>query len=172
MTRYLLMIILLALTSCQECCAGFTVHVDAIRPEFTTVNGPDGPQLWKASDEAPPMPTLGAELCRPDNYSPFSTDSSRRSRVFADNLGIATLADILAVCPEFRKRLLDKARRDVSAVLALTDYMVIKEVEVDAYVMPAEVKASRQAWRDKYNTYEAAVNAADTIEALLAILWN
>lgn len=173
MIRYILAIILLTLATSQECSAGYSVHTDSMRPEFTTVNGPDGPQLWRSSLEAPPAPpTMGAELCRPANYSPFAADSARRTRVFNDNYGIATLADILAACPDLKKGLLDKARQDVSAALAKTDYMVIKEVEVDGYVMPAEVKASRQAWRDRFNIYESAINAADTIEKLLATPWG
>lgn len=152
--------------------AGYTVHVDQQRPEFVQVNGPYGRETYPASAEVPSPPTLGAELCRPANYSPFAAESVRRSRVFSDTYGVADLAAILAVCPEFRQGMIERARRDVSTLLAQTDYMVIKEVEIAGYVMPAEIKAQRQALRDRFNAYEQAVNNAATIDALLAITWG
>jgi len=164
--------VLSVLSSCQPVYAGYTVHVDSQRQEFVQVNGPYGPETYPATAETPPPPTYGAELCRPDNYSPFAAEPARRTRVFSDNLGIATLQDILAVCPDLKKGLLDKARASVSATLAQTDYMVIKEVEIDGYTMPAEVKAARQALRDKFNSFEQAINAATSVEDLLAIGWE
>lgn len=102
MTRILLSIILLALASCQECYAGYTIVIDQQRPQYSMVNGPAGPQMWEASAEAPPMPTLGAEICRPDNYSIFSVDPARRTRVFAAQNGTATSLELFAACPQIR----------------------------------------------------------------------
>jgi len=82
--------------------AGFTIHTDSLIPEFVTVNGPTGPQLWPNS-EIPETPTIyGREICRPDNYSPFAIDPARRIRVFEDPNGTATSAELFIACPQIR----------------------------------------------------------------------
>lgn len=119
MIRYLLLVITMALASCSECYAGYSILVDQLIPEYTTVNGPYGAELWKSSDEAPRPPEgYGVEVCRPDNYSVFAIDTFRRSRVFTDSLGTATSTQLFAVCPQIRDTKAAEIRREGSRRLA------------------------------------------------------
>lgn len=118
-----LSVLFVTLVLSVRCHAGYTIHVDGQRQEYTTVNGPAGPQQWPASKELVNPPTYGAELCRPDTYSVFAAESSRRTRVFHDSLGGATSADILAACPQFKGPLAARIRAEGARRLeALTPY--------------------------------------------------
>ena len=108
MTRYLLALMLLALASCQECYAGYTIVTDEYQPAYRTVNGPYGPELYPTSN----TPETIDELCRPANYSNSSSDPARRRRVIKDPVGTASSADLFTVCPEIRTKVSKKIRKE------------------------------------------------------------
>lgn len=112
MKRFLLLPLLLILTTCDLCHAGYSVYITPQIPEFVTVNGPYGlVETWPNSEEFATPPAYGAEYCRPANYSPFVTDPARRTRVFLDSSGTATSAEIFAACPNIK----DGKRREIRA---------------------------------------------------------
>lgn len=169
MIRHLLALVLLALASCQPCHAGYTVVVrDQVSPKYITVMRPDG---LKTVDNPGPVPsyppTVQRLIYRPSDFDLYSADPVKRSELWEDGYGID---NDLAKVPGLAASLLQVARTSTSTALAATDYKVIKQAE-GVYTLTAEEKAERQALRDKFNAYEAAVNAATTIEQLLAITW-
>jgi hypothetical protein len=109
MKRFLLLPLLLILTTCNPVYAGYSVYVAPLIPEFVTVNGPYGSELWPNSAEFAVPAGYGPEYCRPGNYSPFATDPARRTRVFIDSAGTATSSDIFAACSSIK----DNKRREI-----------------------------------------------------------
>lgn len=169
--RLLLLPLLLLLTTCSECYAGYSVYVAPMIPEFRQVNGPYGQEMVPNPERLVLPSTYGLEICRPDNYSPYAADPARRSRVYQDSAGIATAAQVFIVCPALKSGLIARAKAATAARLAQTDYKVIKQVE-GVYTLTAQEKADRQALRDKFTAFESAITAATTVEQLLSIVWN
>ena len=103
MIRHLLIGILFSLSLSQQAYAGYSIYTAPQIPEYVSVNGPYGPELI-VNPAQPVTPTgFGKEVCRPDNFSPYSTDAARRTRVFYDNSGTALSADLFAACPQIRQ---------------------------------------------------------------------
>jgi hypothetical protein len=99
----LLIPVLLMMALCAPVSAGYSIYTAPLIPEFVQVNGPYGPERIPNA-ELPIYPaSYGREICRPENYSPFVIDQARRRRVFADSNGIASSAELFAVCPQIRK---------------------------------------------------------------------
>lgn len=140
--RLLLLPLLLILTTCSPCHAGYSIHTAPMIPEFIPCNGPYGPEQCPNTATTALPATFGAEICRPANYSPFVTEPTRRTRVFADSAGTATDSAVLAACPELRAKILadiqdirakalEKATKN-SGVAAIYDENYQAAVAVDA----------------------------------------
>lgn len=106
MKRLTLALISISISICSPAYAGYTIHVEQMQPELTLCTGPYGPELCLNTEEKPTAKpaTYGAEVCRPENYSVFSADPARRTKVFRDSAGQATSAEIFAACPQIRKQ--------------------------------------------------------------------
>ncbi len=102
MKKYLLLPLLLVLTTCDLCHAGYSIYTAPLIPEFATVNGPYGPESWPNFETATVPAAYGREVCRPDNYSPFVVEPLRRQRVFENPNGTATSVDLFKACPGIR----------------------------------------------------------------------
>lgn len=102
MKRFLLLPLLLILTTCNPVYAAYSIYTAPQIPEYITVNGPYGPEQW-FNAEVPSYPlSYGREICRPADYSPYAADPARRTIVFDDNQGTATSPDLFAACPQIR----------------------------------------------------------------------
>lgn len=119
MIRLLLLPLLLMLSTCNLAHAGYSIYVAPQIPEFITVTGPYGSETVLNSEQ-PLSPAYGREICRPNNYSPHSSEPLRRSRVFENAAGIAASADLFSVCPQLRalkeKEIRNEGERRLSAI--------------------------------------------------------
>jgi hypothetical protein len=129
------------------------------REDFQTLN--PGP--------APQYPAGSTLYYQPPTLDIYSDDPASRRVLLADPNGITTGTEIFSAFPCIKTTLLANTRAAVSSELAKTDYMVIKAVEIPGYTMPEETVAARQSLRDRFNIYETLVNAATTIDELIAI---
>ncbi|NVO00021.1 MAG: hypothetical protein HXX17_11900 [Geobacteraceae bacterium] len=102
MKRLIMLLLFCSLFTPSAFAAGFTIYIAPQLPEYVTVNGPYGQELIINPAQASAPAGLGKEICRPDNYSPYSTDPARRTRVFADTNGTATSPDLFTACPQIR----------------------------------------------------------------------
>ena len=103
MKRFLLLPLLLILTTCDLCHAGYSIHTPPAVPQWITVNGVAGPEQRLGNEPAPP-PGYGREVCRPDNYNQYSIDATRRTRIYEDAYGVAKSIDLFAACPQIRQQ--------------------------------------------------------------------
>jgi hypothetical protein len=142
---------------------------EQVSPKYITAHGAREDFQTLNPGPAPRYPVGSTLYYQPADLDIYSDDPAFRRVLLVDPAGSATGAEIFAAFPGLKKTQLSIARAQISSELAKTDYMVIKEVELIGYTMPAMVKADRQALRDRYNTYEAAVNACTTIDELLAV---
>lgn len=160
MKRFLLLPLLLILTICDLCHAGYALYVSPQIPEFVTVNGPQGLQQW-------PNPQ-GALLhvdhyCNPADYSRFASETSRRTEVIRSATGTLTQAEVLAVCPKVLdakyNRLWsctsDWEKRNISGVaLSLLSLGVSKSLPKSLAV----AAWSSRLWNDTYYPRKALIN--------------
>lgn len=67
--------------------------------------------------------------------------------------------------------LLMEQKMAVTQALSVTDYQVIKSVEISGYQISSDILATRTDLRLRWNNYEAAVIAAKTIDELNGIIF-
>lgn len=109
MIRYLIALLLLCLSSCQECYAGFTIYAAPQVPQWVTVHGVDGPEQKLNREPAPPA-GYGAEICRPADYAPYAVEEAKRIRVYEDPAGTATDTQILVACPDLKMQIISQIK--------------------------------------------------------------
>ncbi len=64
---------------------------------------------------------------------------------------------------------IELVKRQAGDKLAVSDWMVVKAAEVEAYSVPSEVSQHRAAVRTASNTIEAAITAASDLAAFVAL---
>lgn len=114
MIRYLLLPILILLSTCQLCPAGYIIHIAPQVPQWITVHGVNGPEQ-RLNREPPPPADYGPEVCRPADYSAYSAEAAKRTRVYSDATGTATDAQVLAACPQLKSQVVDEIK-DIRAI--------------------------------------------------------
>lgn len=101
MTRLLLSLILLTLSTCEPVFAGYTVFVrDQVIPATIMVQRGATLQARRNPGVAPAYPiTFKRVICKSAAFSIYSTAADRRTEVWEDAAGTATDAQVLAACP-------------------------------------------------------------------------
>lgn len=94
MKRFLLLPLLVLLTTCQPLYAGYAVYIAPQIPEFITVNGVSGPEQWPNRQKLHPD-----NVCKVPGYSQYSPDAASRTEVIRSDSGTLTEAEVLALCP-------------------------------------------------------------------------
>lgn len=82
---------------------GFTIFQrDQVLPKYLTVSDKTGTLEFLNPGKTPSYPsTFGVKLCYSTPFSIYSAAASERQEVWQDFAGVATVAQILAVCPQF-----------------------------------------------------------------------
>lgn len=160
MKHWPLLLLLFTLTTCAPCHAGYALHVSDQLPEFVTVNGPDGPQIWPNSKANQIHPD---RYCIPANYSVFAPEPARRTEVIRSATGRLTPAEVLEICPTVLaakyQRLWEAAseweRRNISGV-----GLSVLSLGVAAGKPKALAVAtwSNNLWMNHYYPRKAAIN--------------
>ncbi len=161
MKLYLLLPLLLILTTCSEIChAGYSVYVSPQVPEFVTVNGPYGTENWPNSEGQVLHPD---HFCKPANYSRFTPEESRRTEIIRSSTGTLTDVQVLAVCPDILnvkyQRLWEAAsaweRRNISGVALSLLTLGVSQGKPKALAIAAW---SNRLWTDTYYPRKALIS--------------
>lgn len=82
---------------------GFTIFQrEQVLPKYLTVTDTTGTLEYLNPGKTPNYPsTFGVKLCYSTPFSIYSAAASERQEVWQDFAGVATVVQILAVCPQF-----------------------------------------------------------------------
>lgn len=95
--------LIIVLTMCigSACAIGYTVFLrDLVEPQYNTIEGDGGTaiQILNPGDTPAYPATFRTVVCRPPNFSIYSTANSNRLEVWEDSVGTATAEDITTAC--------------------------------------------------------------------------
>jgi hypothetical protein len=99
--RYLLILILLTMFTCEPVFAGYTLFTrPLISPQYIVVHGAfqDESRLNPGPQVTYPA-TFSQMICKSASFSAYSTSASRRVEVWEDSAGTASDAQVLSACP-------------------------------------------------------------------------
>lgn len=82
---------------------GYTIYQRSqVSPQYISVTDSTGSMDILNPGPTPDYPpTFGVKLCYSTPFDLYGPQDSRRLEVWQDALGVATVGDILAICPQF-----------------------------------------------------------------------
>lgn len=143
MIRFLVALMLLAVSSCTPAWAGYTLFTyPQVWPEYIVVHDAYGPATAKNPGIAPLFPPGSAVVYKPAGFSIYAADDAMRTVLLADTNGIDLDGSILAALPglkgwvaeqvkEIRAKALEKATKN-SGVYAIYDENYQAAIAYDA----------------------------------------
>lgn len=98
MKRFLLVLVLLCISTCQPVYAGYEAVVLPQISQFVQVQGANGLESWP--NPAAHMQPVGM-FCKPSDFARHDDDPVKRTVVVRSETGSLTNAQVLAICPGF-----------------------------------------------------------------------
>lgn len=106
MKRFLLLPLLILLTTCSECYAGYTIIIrEQVTPKTIMVQGVGKLEAALNPGPVPVYPATAKRLVyRPADFDIYNPDTAKRAELWEDDNGTATSSQIFATFPQIRQK--------------------------------------------------------------------